>query len=345
MKRLSVIVPMYNVEKYVERCIRSLEKQDIPKDDYEIICINDGSPDNSRDVVRNLQNEFDNIVLIDQENQGVSMARNNGIDIASGKYLLMVDPDDYIKHDVLKERLEVLDQNNLDIGFTGFIILDETGNEEFRYDPLYPNNRVLTGIDYYNEFRQENFEKRDPHRTWSVFFKTSFFATNNIRYLSNVPYLEDGELLARSVCLADRVMFIQGPLYMRTTRLGSATHSDLYYSEKARNGFIKAANNLLNFKEHVCISNHQKTFINSYIVHFTIVAIMSMGTIGYFKLYNKMHKVLKGGGLRKLDTEGCSHWYMKMAKHYNLSMHLFFISSQWFRIQRSLRLRIRRLIN
>ena len=78
--QLSIIIPMYNVAPYVERCIRSLEDQDIPRNEYELICINDGSPDNCREIVEQLQLEFSNIVLINQINQGVSVARNNGID-------------------------------------------------------------------------------------------------------------------------------------------------------------------------------------------------------------------------------------------------------------------------
>lgn len=89
MKRLSIIIPMYNVENYVERCIMSLENQDISKADYEIICINDGSPDDSRGVIVRLQEKFSNIVLIDQENRGVSNARNNGINAARGNTLFL----------------------------------------------------------------------------------------------------------------------------------------------------------------------------------------------------------------------------------------------------------------
>uniref|UniRef100_UPI0030DB473E glycosyltransferase family 2 protein n=1 Tax=uncultured Imperialibacter sp. TaxID=1672639 RepID=UPI0030DB473E len=94
--KLSIIVPVYNVEEYLERCVRSLEDQDIPRSDYEIIVVNDGSPDNSKEVVERLQRELSNIILINQENQGVSMARNAGIDRASGEYLVVVDPDDYV---------------------------------------------------------------------------------------------------------------------------------------------------------------------------------------------------------------------------------------------------------
>ena len=341
--RLSVIIPMYNVEQYVERCLRSLEEQDIPKDEYEIICINDGSPDDCRGVVLRLQSEFDNIVLIDQENQGVSMARNNGIDKAKGKYLLMVDPDDYVSPNVLKERLYLLDYHNLDIGFTGFIILDGNNKEEYIYDPFYGHHSVLTGIEYYKQFREENIESHDPHRSWSIFFKRSFFDVNNLRYLANVPYLEDGELLVRAVCLAARVMFFNKPLYIRTTRPGSATHSDLYYSDKARNGFIKAANNLLQFRDEICRHKEQKQFINCYIVHFTIISIISMGTLSYFRLYRGMHYKLKAGSLRKLNTDGCIGLYKRMGNCYNISMHWFYVNWLLFRITRSLKIRYQRL--
>jgi glycosyltransferase involved in cell wall biosynthesis len=74
--RLSIIVPAYKVEDFIERCIHSLENQDIAKADYEIIVTNDGSPDNSKVIVEKLQHEFSNIILVNQQNQGVSRARN-----------------------------------------------------------------------------------------------------------------------------------------------------------------------------------------------------------------------------------------------------------------------------
>ena len=95
-KKLSIIVPAYKVDAYIEKCISSLEDQDIPKEEYEIIVINDGSPDRCSEIVEGLQKEFSNIILINQENQGVSMARNNGIKIAQGEFIMPVDPDDYV---------------------------------------------------------------------------------------------------------------------------------------------------------------------------------------------------------------------------------------------------------
>ena len=342
MKRLSIIVPIYNVEPYVERCIRSLEDQDIPRDSYEIICINDGSPDGSHDVVVKLQGEFSNIVLIDQENQGVSRARNNGMKVAAGQYLMMVDPDDYLKPRVLKERLDIMDRYQLEVGLMGYTILNEAGKEVYKYDPTHDSANYMPGVDLLNKFwsEQSDEEERDPHRSVSMFFRTEFLKAHGLNYLVNVPYLEDGELMARIMCLATRVTFMNGEVYMRTTRPGSATHSPLYYSEKGRNGFVKAAHNLHAFKLEHCKSRAQVNFINDSIVHFTIMAITSLEIKHYMRHFSTLHRALKKGPLKKLDTEGCSRWYRKMGRYYNCSMHCFYLYWIWYRIREFIKIEI-----
>ncbi|MCF8380670.1 MAG: glycosyltransferase [Bacteroidales bacterium] len=343
MKRLSIIVPIYNVEPFVERCIRSIEEQDIPKEDYEIICINDGSPDNSRDVIVTLKKKWNNIVLIDQENQGVSMARNNGIDLARGKYVLMVDADDFIKPNILKNRLEILDKNNLEVGFCGYTILNEAFIEEYIFDPIYDSNIVQTGIDFFNTFKRGRSEIRDPHSSWATFLKRSFLNTNNLRYLKDVPYLEDGELMARIYCKAKRVNYIRGTLYVRTTRPGSATNSGLRQTQNARNGFLKAANNLLEFKHNYCNNEVEKIFMNQPIIHFTILFLTSLNGFKYLKQYSELQDILKKGPLKELDTEGCSIFYKKMGKYYNHSIHCFYLNRIFFLFRKALGIKLRKI--
>ena len=340
MKRLSIIVPIYNVEPYVERCLQSLEDQDIPHGEYEIICINDGSPDNSHDVVVRMQGEYNNIILIDQENQGVSRARNNGMAKASGEYLMMVDPDDYLKANVLKERLEIMDKNQLEVGLMGYTILSETMKEEYHYDPPHDSANMMAGVDLLNKFwrEAEGKEERDPHRSVSMFFRTDFLKAHGLKYLVNVPYLEDGELMARIMCLAERTTFMNGQVYMRTTRPGSATHSPLYFSEKGRDGFLKAAHHLHAFKLAHCRSKAQVDFINDSIVHFTIMAITSLEIKHYIKHYSKLHGSLKKGPLKKLDTDGCSSLYKKMGRYYNCSMHCFYLYWTGYKIRESIKI-------
>lgn len=342
MKRLSFIVPIYNVEPYIERCLRSLEDQNIPMEQYEIICINDGSPDDSRGVVIQMQNEFKNIILIEQENQGVSVARNSGIDIAKGEYIVMVDADDFIKPNILKNKLSILEKNDLDIGFSGYIILNESFKEEYAFDPVYDPNNVLSGIEYFNKFLRGKTEIREPHSSCSHFFKTSYLNSNNLRYLAEVPFLEDGELMARVVCLANRVVFINEPYYMRTIRPGSASQSKVRYSGKARDGFLKAARNLLEFKFKYCKTEDQKVFMNQAVIQFTILFLSSFERLNYILHYSEIYNSLKKSTLKQLETNGCSDFYAKMGRFYNYSIHSFYINWYLHIIRLSIKIKINR---
>ena len=98
---LSIIVPIYNVEEYLGECLDSLVIQDIPHDEYEIICVDDGSTDKSGKILDLYAEKYTNIVVVHKENGGVSSARNYGIDIAKGKYIWFVDSDDLIKENCL----------------------------------------------------------------------------------------------------------------------------------------------------------------------------------------------------------------------------------------------------
>jgi glycosyltransferase involved in cell wall biosynthesis len=343
MKRLSIIVPIYNVELYVERCLRSLENQDILKDDYEIICINDGSSDASRSVVIRLQKEFSNISLLDQENYGVSIARNNGINRAQGNYIMMVDADDYLEPNVLNNKLGIMDKFDLDIGFCGYTILNDALNVEYCYDPLFNAINVLSGIEYEYAYERSQSEIREPHRSWAIFLKSRFLNLNNLRYLVGVPYLEDGEFMARVTCLAKRARFINGLFYLKTTRSGSATISTLFHSEKARNGFLKAANHLLQFKNKSSLNVEQKVFMNLPIIHFTVMYLISYEKVDYLKHYTELYNSLKKGPLNKLDTEGCTNFYRKLGSYYNFSILGFYLYWMFHRLSKSLKIRYKKI--
>ena len=191
--RLSIIIPAYKVADYIEKCIRSLEDQDIPKSDYEIIVTNDGSPDNSKEIVEKLQQEFNNIMLINQENQGVSMARNNGIAIAKGKYILPIDPDDYVVPNTFKRVLSKADQNDLDVLYLGFEIFDADEKSIWKTDYAIHDTIIYSGVEGYFEAR--GFEVKDPDRSWAILFKKEMLNKFDITYPKDVPYLEDGLFL------------------------------------------------------------------------------------------------------------------------------------------------------
>lgn len=320
MKRLSVIVPMYKVEEYVERCIRSLEEQDIPTNEYEIICINDGSPDNCKEVVLVLMKEFDNIVLIDKENQGVSRARNDGIDKATGKYLLFIDPDDYVEINSLGRILQTADEYKAEVSFLGFTFLNEDGT--LRTQVFYRDDRsdIYNGMEAYTLSRGDG--RTDPDRMVAVLFDQEFINQNNLRYLPDVPFLEDGEFIARILCLAKRCIFDGNSFYMRTTRPGSATNSNLFHTDKATNGFILAAVNLRTFKLEQNLTEDQRVFLNQPIVKFVLLAIQSSIGWSRYKRFKITKRKLKKASLGKLDLRACNKQYYQYGKIYNISPFL-----------------------
>lgn len=126
MKVLSFIVPLYKSAKWLRKCLDSVLEQDIPLEQMEVICVNDGSPDNSADIAREYKKEYpDAIVVLDQENQGPSGARNNGMRHATGKYLCFVDPDDYVEPNVYGRLVQQMEDEQLDMLRFNYQIVDE----------------------------------------------------------------------------------------------------------------------------------------------------------------------------------------------------------------------------
>lgn len=319
MKLLSIIIPIYNVEGYVERCILSLADQDIAPDEYEIICINDGSPDRSRDIVRKMQEKYKNIILIDQDNQGVSCARNNGIDTATGNYLLFVDPDDFIEPGSLKHVIETADYYKCQVSFLGFTILSEEGKVRRRVLNSKNKGKIYEGTEAYYISRGDG--QNDPDRMWAVLFRRDFINIHGLRYLSGVPFLEDGELITRILCLADRCIFDGHQFYNRTIRTGSATNSSLFNSEKAVNGFLRAACNLRTFRNNQVLQKEKRDFLNQPICKFVVLVITASARPFKIRRIRNTKRRLCEEGFCKLNIKSTDIEYKILGLLYNSSVY------------------------
>lgn len=152
---LSFIVPVYNVERYLEACLRSLLEQDLGPEEYEILCVDDGSTDQSPEILRRMAAAHSNIRVLRQENAGVSAARNNGIQNARGDYLWFVDADDLIAKNVLGELKHLALDNDLERVAFDYYKFQEyfTPEEQEAYDagllhgkPRYKDANVVTSI-------------------------------------------------------------------------------------------------------------------------------------------------------------------------------------------------------
>lgn len=215
---ISIIIPFYNVEQYIEECIRSLYNQDIPLKEYEVICVNDCSPDNSVDIVKRLQKEYRNLILIEhKENKKQGGARNTGLKHAKGEYIWFVDSDDCILPNVLNKLYDIISYNNLDFLQFGF-------NEYKDNSIVECSKSIQTNITLGTElFFDSRFIWWKHHITpWSKIYKKSFLIEYNINFAEYIMY-EDNDYALKVYSSAKRCMHISENLYLYRVNNDSIT--------------------------------------------------------------------------------------------------------------------------
>ena len=183
-KKLSIIIPVYNTELYVDKCLRSCAEQDILPEDYEIIVINDGSTDTSLKIVNGLAAEYTNLIVIDKPNGGVSSARNTGLDIAEGKYVWFIDADDWIEKNCLAILLDTIVRNTLDALQINAKRVDNTGFVTPYHPDLFKDSPVLPTKDYVDGGFFEGY-------AWMTIFRREIVKEQNIRFNSEFKMSED----------------------------------------------------------------------------------------------------------------------------------------------------------
>ncbi|MBQ7142727.1 MAG: glycosyltransferase [Bacteroidaceae bacterium] len=182
--KLSVIVPVYNVEKFLPRCLDSLLRQGLEVGEYEVICVNDGSPDNSAAILAEYEAKHPDVFkVITQENKGLGGARNTGMEAAQGEWIAFVDSDDYVIDDGYRYLLEHFCKEDIEV-LQFSCVLAYTGGESL-YDPdARPTGEVTfegNGADLYNKVTM-------PY-VWTKFYRRSFLEKHGIRFKS--AFMED----------------------------------------------------------------------------------------------------------------------------------------------------------
>lgn len=209
---ISIIVPTYNVEKYIRTCIESILAQTYRN--IEVIIVNDGSTDQSLAVISDLICSHHNIKVINQKNQGLSVARNTGIDAATGKYIAFVDADDKIKPDFVSSLYQIADKTGADIVRGSF--RDFNGNIPKGWVPDFnvPTNYGTIVLD---QFLSSNIS----FVVWSSIYRLDFINSNHIRFTPGILF-EDADFTIRAYMLAKLVATSPEPNYAyRINRPGS----------------------------------------------------------------------------------------------------------------------------
>ena len=212
---IGAIVPVYNVEKYLRECIESLVKQTVLFD--EIILVNDGSTDSSKDICAEYVNQYSNIKLINQHNQGLSAARNKGMAVTKSDYIIFVDSDDYLALDTVEGLKRVLaEQQDCDIVYYSASIKNEVGaavskNRYKRRNEV--SNCPMPGVFFF----EKTFHNNYIVQVCMAAYNTSFLRENSFEFPQGL-YFEDNPFTMQTMCSASKVFAMQDQFYVRRYR-------------------------------------------------------------------------------------------------------------------------------
>ena len=223
MVKVSVVVPVYNVEDYLAECLDSIVNQTL--DDIEIICINDGSPDNSLEILREYEARDDRITVIDQENGGHAVATNRGMDLAKGKYLFLMDSDDILDIHALEETYKVAEERQVDfVIFQAINYYMDTGElvEQENYSMNEIADRVGDSVFDWKDVRDLAFDITVT--PWSKLYNREFVMKNNCRFSEGLVF-DDNIFFWEVFFSAERITFLRKHLFKRRWHSESSTMS------------------------------------------------------------------------------------------------------------------------
>lgn len=219
MIRLSIIVPFYNAEPYIEQCIRSLYNQDIPQEEYEVICVDDCSPDGSSVIVERLQKEYPTLRLLDHAtNKRQGGARNTGLREANGKYVWFVDSDDYLVSNCLGRLLRQAEEDNLDL--LKFYFQFDNGKSIVSESMM--ESDVCTGSQMIFDVITDIPLLRRCSSSVKQIIRRDFITDNSIYFAEGVQY-EDDEYAYQLYACAERVKSISFAPYVVRLSANSTT--------------------------------------------------------------------------------------------------------------------------
>ncbi|MDY4079527.1 MAG: glycosyltransferase [Clostridium sp.] len=240
MVKVSIIVPIYNVEKYLSKCIDSIINQTFKE--FELILVDDGSPDLCGEICDKYAKNDSRIVVIHKKNEGVSKARNEGIKVAKGNYIMFVDSDDYLENSMLEVMYSEITNELADIVVCGTNDINLEGkknNAENIYDKMILNN--VDALKYLLYERPYNAV------CWGKLYKRNLF--NKYKFNEKTKIAEDLELLYKIFFITKKVVYIPNRLYNWLMRSDSATNQKF---NEAWNNEITICEKIIKFTEKKC---------------------------------------------------------------------------------------------
>lgn len=240
MRKLSIIIPMYNVEQYLHKCISSIYKQGLDENEFEVILVDDGSPDKSFDTALSLTQDNSNVRIIRQSNKGLGGARNTGILNAKGEYLLFLDADDWILDKSIVSVIEILEINKIDVLEFRAQRISEDGKVLDDIFEVYSES-LLTGTDYIARIGINN-------SACNKFYRREFLIDEGILFIENV-YVEDAPFNTEVYCKANKVIGVQDILvcFLQNSKSITRAHRNDFRTNKFINDSKIVTSRINNF--------------------------------------------------------------------------------------------------
>lgn len=235
-RKVSVIIPAYNVEKYIRKCLESLLEQTYQN--YEIIIVNDGSTDNTLNILNEYKKKYEFIKIIDIENHGQGYARNIALSKATGDYILFLDSDDFIEKVTLQVAVERIEEDNSDLVlFDWKYYFDNTEKFSYVNTEKFFGKKILENDEVLDLFTIKHYF------TVNKLYSKKFLIENNIKYGEGYIY-EDNPFWVNVVINAKKVSLVHSPLYNVRINQNSTTKTKLD-TDKHYKGFIKAISEMI----------------------------------------------------------------------------------------------------
>lgn len=237
---ISIIMSVYNVEKYLEECLASIFNQSYK--DFELIIINDGSTDNSLTIINKYLKKYSNIVYLEQQNKGLSEARNLGLSFAKGEYILFIDSDDYIDKEMFKIMIEKIESNKSDmviIGHTEFY--DDVKGNDCEVKLNISDSKSYSGLEVANLMLECNI----MGVAWNKLYKTEKLKKDNF-YFESGRYTQDWYPIFKHISNLQKISFVNLPLYKYRLRSTSTTSKK---NKKRLEDYYYAITSILNYVE------------------------------------------------------------------------------------------------
>jgi glycosyltransferase involved in cell wall biosynthesis len=333
--KVSIVIPVYDAEKYIEECIKSLLSQTLKE--CEFIFVNDGSHDRSSEIIKGYQNSDSRIILIDQKNQGVSVARNKGVQIAAGEYIGFVDADDFVETEMFNNLYNSAMKTDCDIVFSNF----ESELQGHKVITRYP---FPVGVNLDKDFITQKLlpyfiEKDDLNTVCNKIFRKKMIYDNKIVFPVNVALGEDSLFNIYSFSHATRIQYLDYTGYHYREVKGSATRdiSRKDYFKRALEVYTSSLPDILFNKIDIMKLEKQKAIklINS-VMSYVHIYFTPSKDFAFRKRYKYVSKMIENKYVQKVLPIYYQEKYTSLGRYEKVILNsikkqstigLFFITS------------------